>query len=519
MGLGHLCGRFGRDPGNISVVVRSMSDNVLDSAGQSSAGQSSTAEVATFGRLPLLPSEREYDTRSAHTTNFAYAIATWCFLTGGYMAQYVGAVQGLVCIIAGTVIGVFLTTMPLAIGCQKYGLEQMDCCTPSFGPKGIKLLLIFYLINMLGWSGLILVMFGNGLRNILGTLGYTPGNWIVGTGVALGLWLSYILVTHGVRWLNIATSIITPCLALVIALMFYMLFRDYGWAQIAAAQPLDPGPDSLKNYLICVELGIAGGISWFGGVGFLARNTKKRRNAIYPELIQLGLMMGVVTSIALFSALVIQSDDPTEWMVPLGGVYLGLLALVFIGLANVTSTAVSLFASGLAIRHVHLFRNTTWWKLMVILIIPCAPFVFWPQELFDLGDAFLAFNGTMYGPISGILLADFIFLRRQKYNLWAIFEDHKSGAYHYTRGINWIAIGSLVLGQAVYIFIYNPGTGETHDLFFYINPSIAAFLVPAIVYTASMKLLGSFEKSLTTTEQIQRRDEQPIGKKIIVPNI
>ena len=56
--------------------------------------------------------------------------------------------------------------MPLSIACQRYGLEQMDACKPAFGQRGAQLLLIFYLINMLGWSGLILVMFGNGLRNI-----------------------------------------------------------------------------------------------------------------------------------------------------------------------------------------------------------------------------------------------------------------------------------------------------------------------------------------------------------------
>ncbi len=479
----------------------------------------SVQEERAFGRIPLLPDEREYDTRGAHMTNFAYAIATWCFLTGGYVAQLVGAVQGLVCLIAGTLIGVFLTTMPLALGCHRYGIEQMDCCTPSFGTRGIKILLIFYLINMLGWSGLILVMFGNGIQNILEALGYQAGDWVVGAGVALGFWLSYLMVTRGVHLLNIATSIITPGLGLLIAYMFYVLFRDYGWDQIAAAAPLDPGPDPMKNYLICVELGVASGISWFGGVGFLARNTRRRRNAIYPELIQLGFVMGVVCSIALFSALVIQSDDPTEWMIPLGGFYLGVLALVFVALANITSTAVSLFASGLAIRHVHILRDRKWWQLMVILIIPCVPFVFWPHQLYDMGDAFLAFNGTMYGPISGILFADFIFLRRQKYNVWSIFEDHPKGSYHYAWGFNWIAIGSLLLGQAVYIWLYNPGTGATHALFYYVNPSVAAFVVPAVTYAIGMKLLGWHEKSVRISDDQRSRATRPLGQRLSDPNI
>ncbi len=68
-------------------------------------------------------------------------------------------------------------------------------------------------------------------------------------------------------------------------------------------------------------------------------------------------------------------------MVPLGGVFMGVLALVFVALANVTSTAVSLFASGLALRHVPALRSRPWWQLMLLLVIPCAPFIFWPGEL------------------------------------------------------------------------------------------------------------------------------------------
>ena len=61
------------------------------------------AEEYAFSRMPLRLGEREYGTRGAHTTCFAYAIATWCFLTGGFVAELVGAVEGTVCLIAGPV--------------------------------------------------------------------------------------------------------------------------------------------------------------------------------------------------------------------------------------------------------------------------------------------------------------------------------------------------------------------------------------------------------------------------------
>ena len=65
-------------------------------------------------------------------------------------------------LIAGSVLGCFLTTMPLSLATQRYGVEQVDYCKTAFGQKGSRIILIFYLINQLGWTGLILVMFGNG---------------------------------------------------------------------------------------------------------------------------------------------------------------------------------------------------------------------------------------------------------------------------------------------------------------------------------------------------------------------
>jgi NCS1 family nucleobase:cation symporter-1 len=78
----------------------------------------------------------------------------------------------------------------------------------------------------------------------------------------------------------------------------------------------------------------------------------------------------------------------------------------------------------------------------------------------------------------------------QQLSLWSIFDDAPEGAYHYWRGFNWLALGSVVLGQAVYLWLYNPMTGETHDLFRFMPASIAACLVPALVYWIGMRLLA-----------------------------
>ncbi len=451
---------------------------------------SAADDHAQFGRLPLGIGEREYGNLSAHGTCFAYAIATWCFLVGSYSADLLPAIPGTVCLIAGNLIGVFLTTMPLSLGCQRYGIEQMDFCKSAFGHRGAQVLMIFYLMNMFGWSGLLLVMFGNGFLNIGRAFDLDGGEWLVRGGVALGIWLSYLVVSRGVERLGVVNNIVTPALGLVVAYMLWMLFSAHGIDAVISAPPLAPREDSLLNYALVLELGIANGFSWWGGIGFIARNSKTRRAATYPQLLQLGLASGVVSSIALYSALVVGSDDPTEWMIPLGGVAMGVLALTFVALANLTSVAVSLFAAGLAMRHLPPLQRVPWKAVLLLSLVPCACFAVWPTQLYDLGDAFLAYNGSIFAPISGVMFVDYFLLRRERLCLHSLFDAAPGTAYHFWRGLNPVALAAVVLGQLAYFMLYNPVTGETHWLFHYLPASIAAFGSASLLHGLGMWIWG-----------------------------
>ncbi len=142
---------------------------------------------ALFGRLPLLCNEREYSTRGILATGFTYAVAAWCFLIGGYAANVVGALQGVVTLIAGSIIGVTLSATASALACNRYGLEQIDFTKSCFGQKGAKVILVFYVINQVGWTGMILVMFGRGVANVVGALGGPNNEWLVRVAVTIGI--------------------------------------------------------------------------------------------------------------------------------------------------------------------------------------------------------------------------------------------------------------------------------------------------------------------------------------------
>jgi NCS1 family nucleobase:cation symporter-1 len=167
----------------------------------------------------------------------------------------------------------------------------------------------------------------------------------------------------------------------------------------------------------------------------------------------------------------------------------------------------------LALRHVPGLHKISWKFIISLTCVPLLFFVFWPHELYDMGDAFLAYNGTMHAPVGGILMVDYFFLRKQRLHLRSIFEAAPSGHYYYTRGFNILALACIVIGQATYFLVYNPFTTETSGLMHFLPASIAAFLLPALIYWAGMKFWvqgGRHSRPL---------DEAGLPGKLTVPNL
>jgi NCS1 family nucleobase:cation symporter-1 len=54
--------------------------------------------------------------------------------------------------------------------------------------------------------------------------------------------------------------------------------------------------------------------------------------------------------------------------------------------------------------------------------------------------------GALLGPIAGIMIADYFIVRRQQLDVDALYR--RGGPYEYWHGVNWIAIGALLLGVA-----------------------------------------------------------------------
>ena len=439
-------------------------------------------EEALTGRLPLLRNEREFSTRSVLATGFTYAVAAWCFLIGGYVANVVGAVQGTVAILAGCVIGVMLSTAGAALACNRYGLEQIDYTKSCFGQRGAKLILIFYVVNQIGWTGYILVMFGHGVNNVAEALGWFPGEAGVRVAVFAGLVVAYAIVVRGVHVLNVFNAIVTPGLLGLAAFLFYVIFRDGGWTQVAAAPPLAPVEEHRLGYVMAFEFGLGAGFSWWPGIGFLARNTDTQRNSLYPSIITFGLAMGIVCCAGLYASLAYRTYDPTVWMMKAGGPAFGIASLLLVAVANISVSAGMIYIGALGLRHVAAFKTMPWPMLVALTIVPALGYVALPELLYEKGSVFLTYNATMFAPIAGIVLVDYLLLRGQRLNASQIFESDRRGHYWFTGGFNVAALGCVLLGQVLYIWLLDPITGAAHGPVRFLTASGPSVVLPMVLY-------------------------------------
>jgi len=439
-------------------------------------------EEALFGRLPLLKEEREYSTRGIISTGFTYAVAAWCFLIGGYSANVVGAVQGIVTLVAGCTIGVIMSAAASALACNRYGLEQIDYTKSCYGQRGARLILLFYIINQIGWTGMILVMFGKGVTNVAAGLGYDGGENLVRICVFAGLVVGYWVINKGVHVLNVFNSIVFPGLLVVTGFLYWAIFKGADWSHICAQIPLAPLDDPRLNYIASFEYGLGAGFSWWPGIGFLTRNTDTQRNSLYPQVLTMGFGMGVVCCTGLLAGLVFRSYDPTVWMIKVGGPLFGVLSLLLVAVANVSASAMMMYTAALALRHVRAFRALSWSKLTLLGFLPVMAYVAIPSTLYDNGSSFLAYNATMFAPISAVLLVDYFMLRKGRLNVSQIFEDSPEGHYWFWNGFNLPALFSAFLGMGLYIWLLNPVTYAAHGPVRFLTASGPATVLPMLLY-------------------------------------
>jgi NCS1 family nucleobase:cation symporter-1 len=449
---------------------------------------SKTTSSAVEGSWPVLPSERSWGGRALFGISVSAAIATWCFLIGGYVGNYLPAGVGTIVMIAGALVGIlmiFLATVPVA---TKYGIDSVAASKPQLGTRGSWISLVLLYTTVIGWNCLLLVFLGKAAAEILVTLG------IVGEGARPVLISAFGALAVVVVWWLLRGGPDTvrdtgPWIAIGVLVLgiviLVLLVNRVGLGAITSAVPAYASGDKFLDISLGFEVMVASVLSWWPYAGGMVRLCPSAKTAQWPVVFGLGLPVGLVSIIGLWSALAVpkSAGDPTKYLTDLGGPVVGVIALLFIVLANVGTVMVGVYVTAVGIKQIAPLEKVSWNATTGLTLAPVFIIVLiFPNYFFDHIGTFLAFMGVLFAPMCGIQAVDYFLLRRQRLDIRAVYVSDRTSAYHYWGGVNPAGILALAAGFVTYVYLLNPVTYAARDPFRFLSASIPSAVVAGSVF-------------------------------------
>lgn len=450
-----------------------------------------TGRISTSadGSLPPAQRDRSWGPFALFGNSAGAAVATWCFIIGGYIAFYVPAGIGTVIILGGMLVGMFFIQLATLPSATRYGIEAVRSTRPTLGVRGSNLSLVLVVLFTIGWNTLLLIFLGRAVAQIAISLGWMAegGRYAVSTIASIiGGLIVWIILRGGHKRLKWIGPVIASSVVVLAVVILIMLVAQIGWSGIFSAPALAPYEDNNLNFVVALELMIATALSWWPYIGSMIRLSGNTRRSILPTVFGLGVAVSVVCLIGLYAGIALPDSggDPTQFLTELGGPAFGVIALSFIVLANIGTTMVGVYASAIALKQTRSFDKKVPWNGATALSI--APVllvvIFFASPFYDNFGTFLAFCGVLLGPIIGMQIVDYFFVRKQRLDVDGLYSDRPGSAYWYLGGFNPIGFVSIIAGCAAYLMLLDPVTFESQPLFQFTTASLPAIFVSGLVY-------------------------------------
>lgn len=417
-----------------------------------------TGAEAQFDTLPVLKKDRLYGFGKYTYVITGFALATWCFMIGGSLSGFVGFKHAIIASISGNMLAVMIMIVATVIPASKYGIDNYTASVSFLGHNGTKGLMVLLAFFQASWVIVFSFMVAKSILNIVaGFTGVEITNRAVLTALGLMAALAvWFIAAKGPKLFDKLNMIFAPLIVVLMVIMIIIIGKNYGFSTLLDAQPLAPLEDNWMNFLIAFELSLGAGFSWWPNMGGLARLCKTQRAAFWPNII--GLVFGATlgTAVGVAAALLIGTTDPTAWMIPMGGLVVGTLALIAVGMANLTAVGIVTYNICLGFKQIQFFFKMKWIKVTGIFM--CIVFIgmFFAIELYNNFYIILGLACLVYGPLVAMQLSDYFIFRKSHLDLRALYNKSPDSKYRFWNGINWVAVFVFFSGALCYYLIMDP---------------------------------------------------------------
>ena len=340
---------------------------------------------------------------------FGASVSLAEILTGTFFAP-LGFEQGLTAILVGHIIGCILFWL-VAYVSAKTGASAMGAASRSFGHVGSNLFALANVIQLVGWTA-IMVVSGAAAANLLVPLLGEAG-WCVVIGALIVFWIAI-----GVKRMGRAQSFAA---VLLLVLTFVASSAVFG------GTPITPSGDEGLSFGAAVELAVAMPLSWLPVVGDYTREAKRPGAGATMATITYFVGSCWMFAIGLGCALFAGSDDIAAVMAQAG---MGLIGILVVVLSTVTTTFLDAQSAGVSAESIHPKLNARICGI-IAAVVGTALAIFAPVSNFE---EFLYLIGSVFAPMAAIVIADYFIGHRDRSDV----------------AVDWRNIVLWVLGFALY---------------------------------------------------------------------
>lgn len=316
---------------------------------------------------------------------FGAAVSIAEILTGTYFAS-LGFLNGMLAIVLGHIIGCILLFLAGIIG-AKTEKSAMDTVKLSFGGKGSIFFAILNIMQLVGWTGIMIY------DGALATQGILAVGHIIWCLVIGGLILVWIII--GIKNLGKVNIIAMSALFIMTIILSFIIFR--GGIAFGSS-------DGSMSFGAALELSVAMPLSWLPLISDYTKEAKEPVKATAASTITYGLVSVWMYVIGMSAALFTMESDIAQILLKAG---LGIMGLFIVVLSTVTTTFLDVYSAGVSTESI--FANISSKRIAVaVTIIGTLGAIILPMD--DI-TGFLYLIGSVFAPMIAIQISDFFILK------------------------------------------------------------------------------------------------------------
>jgi NCS1 family nucleobase:cation symporter-1 len=416
--------------------------------------------VEQFGIEPVPTERRTVRWFDIFAIIFGFALNPGSIMTGGLAVvaglSFQGAVIG---ITGGTMLAMIFYVTMATVGAD-YGIPGQVATRMTFGLRGAKWVpSLLRTIASTYWFAFQTVA---GSIAVVAVLYHWTGTHysLVQVSLIFGV-LQALVAIVGYESLKFLSRTALPFKVLVLGYVMWLLMTNDTPSFAPSAVLAYPGLPT-ANWVLFVTWAnavAAGSITMVTDAADFCRYTRSRTDMWWGTLVGkflgaafaciLGAYGAAATMGKVANVFDVVSGLTTAWPA-----YLAFL--IVIGLDNWTINVLNLYTGGLSLSNI-LEKLGRFWTTLIISVLGVALSAV--PDVVNSYTSYAGLLGNVFSPITGVLLADYIFMKRAYIDLPALFQ--RNGIYWYWKGFNPIALIWIALGFLIYMYVIPTGMMKT----------------------------------------------------------